>query len=238
MKFLLGLPHLGLVGPRRLRCFHLIRGLRNERCWLWTSSDVRLWHGSSRQRSKEVCSSQHCYDRIWFYDHWANFLERHCIPDIVSELYTPPYGNTDVFICSNGFGGYGNIDYYDYRHIGWIKRRTNGSLLDRSITDWNVRGYWEEGYFAMSKSMENVPQAIDNVNLNTEYSELHKNMMLVSDEVRLPSNTTNSHNCLDSTGTPLFHRIVIPQIGPQLQQWWDTDHRPCLHLEYCCWFHH
>ncbi|KAL3935879.1 MAG: hypothetical protein SGBAC_008688 [Bacillariaceae sp.] len=112
------------------------------------------------------------------------FLKQTAIPDIVSELYTATYGYTDVFICSNGFGGYDNTDVYDYRHVGCTRGLPNGSLGDTTITDWNVRGHWEEGYYAMSKSMENVPQVIDSVNLNTECSELHKNLILVSDEDR------------------------------------------------------
>ena len=116
-----------------------------------------------------------------------NFLRQTAIPKIVEALHTPTYGYTDVFVCSNGFGGYLGTDFFDYRYLGCTKGNPNSSngsgLVNSAITNWQVRGHWEEGYWAMSRSMENVPQVIEGVNLNTECSELHKNMILVTDEV-------------------------------------------------------
>ena len=96
-----------------------------------------------------------------------NFMRTTALPEIVRALYTPTYGYSDVFVCSNGFGAYLNTDDFDYRHIGCAKGATNGAV-DSSLTDWQTYGHWEDGYYAMSKSMENLPKVIDIQMLTTQ----------------------------------------------------------------------
>ena len=117
-----------------------------------------------------------------------NFLQQRALPDIIKALYSDDYKYDHVFVCSNGFG-YNDMsfsDLHDYRFLGCSRGNTAGGLVNSSIVDeWAHDGGWEEGYYAMTKSMDNVNRYIDGVDLNVDCGELHKNMILVTDEVSI-----------------------------------------------------
>ena len=122
------------------------------------------------------------------------FMKTRALPSIISTLYTPTYAYDHVFVCSSGFGYWdGTPDYYDpndlddwhdYRFLGCSKGTPAGGLINSTVIDaWVTYGGWEEGYYAMTQAMDNVNRYIDGVDLNEDCSELHRNMILVSDEV-------------------------------------------------------
>jgi hypothetical protein len=116
------------------------------------------------------------------------FLQQRALPDIIRTLYSTDYMYDHVFVCSNGYGyyDYSFDDWHDYRFLGCSRGTTTGALANSTIVDeWINYGGWEEGYYAMTRSMDNVNRYIDGIDLNMNCGELHKNMILVSDEVSI-----------------------------------------------------
>lgn len=124
------------------------------------------------------------------------FMQQKALPDIITALYSEDYKYDHVFVCSNGFG-YSDAsfsDIHDYRFLGCSRGNTAGGLVNSSIVnEWIYSGRWEEGYYAMTKSIDNVNRYIDGVDLNMDCGQVHKNMILVTDEVSI---LKNSHVCL------------------------------------------
>jgi len=112
------------------------------------------------------------------------FMRDRAVKKMVDYLSGNKHGFDKVFVCSNGFGNTpgGNMaaDPDGYRHIGC-------SLgYNRTILEWSYynEGRWEDGYSATVKSIINVPEVIEDVNLRTTCKTAALNMILVTDEDR------------------------------------------------------
>jgi len=125
------------------------------------------------------------------------FMKTRALPTIIQTLYTDTYDYDHVFVCSNGFGYWDGTpdewdpndpteldDWHDYRFLGCSRGNPAGTLANSTIIDsWVTYGGWEEGYYAMTQGMDNVNRYIDGVDLISDCAELHRNMILVTDEV-------------------------------------------------------
>jgi hypothetical protein len=154
------------------------------------------------------------------------FMRTRALPSIISTLYSASYGYDHVFVCSNGFGYWDGWmdhwdpnnpeeldDWHDYRFLGCSKGTTSGKLVNSTVIDaWVTSGGWEEGYYAMTQAMDNVNRYIDGVDLNEDCSELHRNMILVTDEDRDSDPYKPSIKDVDSMRADLEGRGYITNV--------------------------
>lgn len=113
------------------------------------------------------------------------FMIDDAVPGMLTKLYGTGYDYDHVFVCSNGFGWNYSDGPSFYQHLGCSMGNSDGTLQNPNILTWVSDGYWEEGYHALVYSIANVPQTIGGVNLQSDCGTLAKNIILVSDEVRI-----------------------------------------------------
>lgn len=138
------------------------------------------------------------------------FLRVTALPNMTQELYSAKYDYDYVFLCSNGFGRAYHVDVNYYRHIGcsYYNKATN-TLVTPRIVEWHDQGKREDGYSAIQKSILNVSYAIEGIPLTETCLTMDKNMIFVTDEVRIQYIHIIVLHCISLSHLPFAFRIEM-----------------------------
>jgi hypothetical protein len=117
------------------------------------------------------------------------FMRNKALPRMGRTLHAAPYGYDYVFVCSGGFGSYSNSNGNYYHSMGCTTLDSNGNLANNDVTDWVASGATEDGWAAMQRSMNDVSETIEGMNLISTCGRIDKNMILVTDEDRDDTNS-------------------------------------------------
>jgi len=119
------------------------------------------------------------------------FMKDTALPRISQTLQAAPYNYDEVFLCGGSFAGSNSAGSDQYRHQGCTTISAGGIIANHDVVTWIPHaGRYEDGYTGMVRSMEDVYDTIEGINLLSACGRLDKNLILVSDEDRDDNDST------------------------------------------------
>ena len=92
------------------------------------------------------------------------------------------YGYTKVFVCSTGFTNYNGGAHT--RSLGCSTYDDQGIINDSSAVAYTLTGGFEDGWHGIKTAIDTVPSIIEGIDLLSACHDLHRNVILVTDEDR------------------------------------------------------
>jgi hypothetical protein len=123
------------------------------------------------------------------------FLKDTALPRIGKTLRLAPYNYDEVFLCGGAFAGNNRQGTDQYRHKGCTTINREGKIMDMAVVTWKKHaGRYEDGWTGMVRSMEDVYDTIEGIELTSACGRIDKNMILVTDEDRDDRDSSLSEN--------------------------------------------
>jgi hypothetical protein len=113
------------------------------------------------------------------------FIRNTALPRMAMHLHNATtYGYTKVFICSTGFTNYGGRSGAHTRSLGCSTYDAQGDIADDSAVSYRLTGGFEDGWHGIQTAIDTVPSVIEGIDLLSTCQDLHRNVILVTDEDR------------------------------------------------------
>ena len=111
------------------------------------------------------------------------FIRDTALPRMAMNLYNQTlYGYTKVFVCSTGFTNYNGGAHT--RSLGCSTYDDQGIINDSSAVAYTLTGGFEDGWHGIKTAIDTVPSIIEGIDLLSACHDLHRNVILVTDEDR------------------------------------------------------
>ena len=118
------------------------------------------------------------------------FIKNTALPRIGQTLKTN-YKYDEVFLCGGAFAGNNRYGSDQYRHKGCTTINSSGKIRNNAVVTWKRHaGRYEDGYTGMVRSMQDVYDTIEGIDLIAHCGSIDKNLILVTDEDRDDKDST------------------------------------------------